>query len=139
MGAADLWSLEASGCAGEVVVEVLAGAGGRILSLETPSWSLDFQLPDGGLAELAAFVRAYAGRAEFAECVAGSFFGQPVVLVKDDEFADRFWLRVCGNGQLAEFPLVGEVSGWFAAAIAEVAGGVEQGAEPGAAADGGGK
>lgn len=130
------WSLEASGHAGQVVVEVLAGAGGRVLSIDAPGWALDLRLPDGGAARLAAFLRSHAGRAGFAECVAGSFLGHPVRLVQDGEFADRLWLRVGGDGQLAEFPLVGEAAGWFAAAVAAAAGSGPD-ADPGAAADGG--
>lgn len=130
------WSLEATGHAGRVIVEVLAGAGGRILSIDAPGWALDLRLP-GGIAGLASFLRAHAGRAEFAECVAGSFLGHPVRLVQDSEFPDRLWLRVGDDGQLAEFPLVGEVAGWFAAAVAEVAGS-DPDAAPDAAPDRGG-
>ena len=117
---------------------MLAGAGGLTLSIDAPGWALDFRLPDGGVTGVAAFLRAHADRAEFAECVAGSFLGHPVRLVQDSEFPDRLWLRVGGGGQLAEFPLVGPAAGWFAAAIAEVAAGAGPDAEPGAAADGGG-
>jgi len=124
------WALEAVGRAGQVTVEVLAGAEGRVLSIDTPGWALDFRLPDEGVAQLATFLRAHAGRAEYAECVAGAFLGHPVRLVNDCEFTDRLWLRVCGEGQLDEFPLIGEVAKWFGAAVAKVAGGAEQDAEP---------
>lgn len=35
--------------------------------------------------------------------VAGSFYGTPVRLIKDNEFADRFWLRASGGGDMVEF------------------------------------
>jgi hypothetical protein len=38
----------------------------------------------------------------------GSFHGATVRLIKDDEFADRFWLRANGDDQLAEFTLTAE-------------------------------
>src|SRR5262249_13637697 len=104
-------------------------------SIDAPGWALDFRLPSGGAVILADFVRAHAGRAEFAECVAGSFLGQPVRLVQDSEFADRLWLRGAADGPPAEVPLIGEVPEWFAAAVAEVAGTVGQDAEPVAAPD----
>lgn len=119
------WTLIAVGRAGQVCVEVLDGADGYDLSVDAPGWAFDFRLPDGGVAVMAAFLHAHAGRAEFAECVAGSFLGHPVRLVQDDEFAHRLWLRVGSGGQLAEFALVGEAAGWFAAAVTEVAGGAE--------------
>jgi hypothetical protein len=121
MADAASWVTEAVGRAGQVLVEVLSSESVLVLSIETPGWSLTFRLPDNGVATAAAFLRVHAGRAEFAECVAGSLFGFPVWLLNDDEFDDRLWLRVYGDGQLADFPLVGETAGWFAAAIAEVA------------------
>ena len=130
MADAATWALEAVGRAGQVTVEVMAGAGGRVLSIDAPGWALDFRLPVGGVAHVAAFLRTNAGRAEFAECVAGSFLGCPVWLINDAEFSDRLWLRVFSDGQLANFPLIGEVAGWFVTAFAEVAGSVEQNADP---------
>ena len=115
------WTPEAIGVAGPVVVEVLTGVRGRVLSVATPGWSLTFRIPDGGVAALAAFLRANTGRAEFAECMAGSFCECPVRVINDDEYADRLWLRVFGDGQLADFPLVGEAVGWFVAAVAKAA------------------
>lgn len=122
-----VWTLEALGRSGPVTVEVLAGPGGRVLSVDSPAWSLDFRLPAGGLAVLAEFLRAHAGRAAFAECVVGSFLGRPVRLIQDDEFADRLWLRVSDDGQLADFPLLGDAALGFAAAVAEAAGEAEAG------------
>ena len=132
------WALVAVGRVGRVCVEVLAGVDGCDLSVDAPGWAFDFRLPDDGVTVVAAFLRAHAGRAAFAECVVGSFLGHSVRLVQDGEFADRLWLRVGGGGQLAEFPLLGEVAGWFAAAVAEIAGSAPD-AEPGAAADGRGQ
>jgi len=44
----------------------------------------------------------------------------PVSLVKDDEFADRFWLRVYGDGPMAEFVLAADDLTEFTVAVAQV-------------------
>jgi hypothetical protein len=49
----------------------------------------------------------------------GSFLGTPVLLVKDDESPDRFFLRAFAGGQLVEFTLAGESSRSFSAAAAQ--------------------
>jgi len=40
-----------------------------------------------------------------SEIVVGSFHDVPVRLIKDDEFADRFWFRAYGGGPMVEFVL----------------------------------
>jgi hypothetical protein len=107
--------------AGPVSIELLSRAGIHIFAIETPGWSLDFQLRDGDLKWLVSFMRTHANRAMFAECVAGSFLGQPVRLIQDDEFPDRLWFRISSEGQLADFPMFGPITRWFAEAVAELA------------------
>lgn len=121
MGTEDSWGLETSASVGQVTIEILAGADRRVLSIDTPGWSFAFLLPNGGVAHVAEFLRLNAGRAEFAKCLAGSFHGYAVWLINDSEYADRLWLRISENGQLADFPLVGEIAQCFGAAVAEVA------------------
>jgi hypothetical protein len=53
------------------------------------------------------FLRDLSGSNQFSKLVVGSFVGAPVVLVKDDEFPDRFWLRAAREHQLVDFTLVG--------------------------------
>lgn len=121
MSESESWSLEGIDRGGEVVVEILAGVDGRALSIDTPGWSLVLRLPVARLGEVAEFLRAHAGRAEFAECVAGLFLGRPVRLINDNEFSDRMWLRVGGGGEVANFPLIGETASSFVAAVFHLA------------------
>jgi hypothetical protein len=51
--------------------------------------------------------------------VIGSFQGAPVSLIKDDEFADRFWLRASGAGQMVEVVLAADDLAEFTDAVAQ--------------------
>ena len=137
MEQADSYGLAAPGTAGAFTVEVLSRPdGGWLLSVESPAWCFDFALAHpGSVGELAAFLRSHAGREEFAELLVGSLGGVAVRAVKDDEFADRFFLRAAGSGSLVEFTLVGGASHEFAAAVAAAAAEFGAEAEPSAAAD----
>jgi len=116
----DSWLVDVSDTHDPVTVEVVSGAGGRSLSIETPEWSLDFCLPNSGLIHAFNFLLIHAGKAEFAECEIGSFYGRAVRIVNDNEY-DRIWLRIGSAGQLADFPLIGERAQSFVNAVAEVA------------------
>jgi hypothetical protein len=134
---ADSYGLAAPGTAGAFTVEVLSRPdGGWLLSVESPAWCFDFALahPDT-VGALAAFLRAHAGRAEFAELVVGSLGAMAVRVVKDDEFEDRFFIRAAGGGPLVEFTLVGGAAHEFTAAVAVAAAEFGAAAEPSAAAD----
>jgi len=126
---ADSFGLAALGKAGAFTVEVLSRPdGGWLLSIESPTWCFDFALAGPAtVGELAAFFRMHAGRTGFSELVIGSFGGSHVRVVKDDEFADRFFLRAAGGGMLVEFTLVDPAAQEFAAALAKAA--AEFGAE----------
>jgi hypothetical protein len=120
---ANRFSLAALGKVGTFTVEVLRGSDGSwMLSVESPTWFLDFKLagPDS-IHELAEFFRTQVGRTAFSELAIGSFGSAIVRVIKDDEFADRFYLRVADGGAMAEFPLVGGAAQEFAAAAAEAA------------------
>ena len=121
MSEVDSWLVDVSATHDPVTVEVVSGAGGRCLSIETPEWSLDFCLPNSGLIHAFNFLLIHAGKAEFAECEIGSFYGRAVRIVNDNEYADRIWLRIGSAGQLADFPLIGERAKSFVNAVAEVA------------------
>ena len=115
--------LAASGKGGGFTVEVLSRpAGGWSLSVESPAWCVEFELAaPGTVGELAAFLRSHAGRAGFAELAVGTLGGLTVRVVKDDEFADRFFLRAAGGGLLVEFTLADGIECDFAQAVAEAA------------------
>jgi hypothetical protein len=134
---ADSFGVAALGKAGTFTVEALSQPhGGWLLSVESPAWCFDFALAcPAAVGELAAFLRSHAGRIGFAELAVGSFGGACVRVVKDDEFADRFFLRAAGGGSLVEFILAGPAAQEFAAAVAEAAAEFGPDAEPGPAPD----
>ena len=123
MEQADSYGLAALGKAGVFTVMVQSRPDGRwSLYVESPAWCFAFELVGpGAVAELAAFLRSRTGHAEFAELVVGSFGGVPVWMVKDDESADRFFLRAAGGGLLVDLTLIGGTAQEFADAVAEAA------------------
>lgn len=123
MDQADSFGLTALGKAGTFTVEVLYHPNeGWLLSVESPAWCFEFALAHrGAVGELATFLHSHAGREQFAELVVGSIGGIVVRVVKDDEFADRFFLRAAGVAWLVEFTLVGGAAQEFMAAVADAA------------------
>lgn len=79
------------------------------MTLTAPGWSFRFNLIDhSGVRKLRSFLQEHVGRLVFSELVVGSLHGTPVLIIKDDECADRFWIRAYGAGQLVEFTLTAE-------------------------------
>jgi|SRR6185503_8113274 hypothetical protein len=114
----------AVGCTAQFDVEIdeaLDDPNDLQMGINTRQWSFRFCLSArSDVARMLSFLREHTGRVEFAELVVGSFHGARVVLVKDNEFADRFWLRALGACQLAEFVLAAEAVTEFTEAIAQV-------------------
>src|SRR5688572_12124337 len=76
------------------------------MSIGTRSWTFRFALSArDDVARILSFLREHTGRLKFSELAVGSFHGVPVRLIKDDEFADRFWIRAYGDGVMVEFVL----------------------------------
>jgi hypothetical protein len=117
------YGCEALGKAGAFTVEVLSGSDGKLwLTIESPEWDFVFELVSPAtVGDLAAFLRRYTGRAEFAELVLGSFCGATVEIVKDDEFEDRFILRTLGDDVVIFFKMLGDVTDDFVAAVLQAA------------------
>ena len=110
------------GKAGRFTVEILGQDNIWLLSVESPDWCANFRLVERErVAELATFLRTHVGRNEFAEMVIGSLGEMEVRAVKDDEFADRLFIRATGGGSLVEFSLVAEASQEFADAVTDAA------------------
>lgn len=125
------FGLAASGRAGPFNVEVLEAIsrpnGGWFLSVESSAWCFEFELSGpGAVGELAVFLGSNAGRTVFAKLLVGSFGTTDVFVIKDDEFADRFFIRAAGGGSLVEFTLVGEVALEFAASLEDAAAELKQ-------------
>jgi len=84
--------------------EALDNASDLQMSIRTRSWTFRFALSAReDVARMLSFLREHTGRLEFAEIIVGSFHDAPVRLIKDDEFADRFWLRAFRDGPMVEF------------------------------------
>jgi hypothetical protein len=117
------FGLTALGTAGAFTVEVLSRPeGGWSLSVNTAAWCFEFPLiGPAAVGELAQFLRAHASNKRFVELTIGMFNGVAVRVVKDEEFADRFFIRSAGVGSLVEFSLVGQAAREFAEAAAEAA------------------
>ena len=117
------YGVAAIGSAGRFTVEILETTDNpatRLMSIEAGGWSLCFALAERGDAQALSFLREHAGQAVFSELVIGSFLGAPVVLIKDDEFPDRFYLRAFANGHLLEFVLTADALTEFTDAVAQV-------------------
>src|SRR3569623_2100245 len=103
--------------------EAQDGSGNLQLDISAPAWAFRFNVTARqDLDHIVRFLREQMGRLVFSELVAGSFCGARVMLVKDSEFADRFWLRVFGQGLMVECTLVGSQAAELATAIAQAAG-----------------
>jgi len=91
------WSIEAD------LLEPIGHEGPWLLQLSGKGWHVAFGVADANaVRELSRFVKEHAEREVFAEYRAGSFQAADVFIVKDSEFADRFWLRIRGADHIAE-------------------------------------
>jgi hypothetical protein len=118
------FGLAAIGRSGGFTVEVLSRReGGWLLSVDAPNWCCYFDLNGpASVADLAQFLQSHVGREEFAENVIGTLGGMPIRVVKDDESADRIYLRAAGGRSLVEFTLTGADAQAFKDAMVEASG-----------------
>lgn len=111
------YGLAAIGKAGRFTVEILEdGNACRLMSIETDSWSFSFALGEDDLARILTHLQ---GRREVAELRIGVFLGAPVVLIQDDEFSDRYFLRTFKDGHLLEFVLAADTLKQFTEAVTQ--------------------
>lgn len=103
-----------------VIDEGIEDASALQMSISTQNWSFCFALSArDDVARMLSFLREHTGHLVFSEIAVGSFHGAPVRLIKDDEFADRFWLRANRDGAMVEFVLVAEDLIEFTDAVAQ--------------------
>jgi hypothetical protein len=94
------------GTAGQFTVEILEDrAASRMLSIEADSWAFSFALGEHDPAKMLTHLR---GHGLASEQHVGAFCGAPVMLIKDAEFSDRYFLRAVRDGDLLEFVLAAE-------------------------------
>jgi len=115
------WGLAAFGRHGSIEThlhEPIGHEGPWQLQIRGKDWEVIFDVIGANAArELAAFVRKHAGGNEFAEYRVGSFRAVDVLVVKDSEFADRFWLRIRGGTLLVELTIQAEDAVSFGKAL----------------------
>jgi hypothetical protein len=106
-----LWGVEAIGVHAQISAELLSSAKGVtawLLQITGATWHFAVSVEDpSAISSAADFIDAYAEREEFAEHKLGVFHSADVLLVKDSEHGDRFWLRARGSGQLVEIAIQG--------------------------------
>ena len=111
----------AVGRAGQFEIEIdepLDGGTPLLMSIGTRGWQFRFELAECATASLLlTFLREQSGQLKFSELLVGSFQGSRVLLIKDNEFPDRFFLRAIGDKVTAEFTLLGNDLRDFTSAI----------------------
>jgi hypothetical protein len=121
---ANKWGLAALGRHGRIQIhldEPSTGDRPWHLQIGGKEWQFAFEVAGANAArDLSAFVKQHAGRSVFAEHHLGSFHTADVVVVKDSEFADRFWLRIRGEGQMAEITIQAEDAVAFGKALEDL-------------------
>ena len=106
------WGLAAFGRHGDIEIQLdepIGRNGPWQLQLSGKGWDFVFDVAGASaVREFSAFVKKQVARTVFAEHRIGSFEAAGVFIVKDSEFADRFWLRIRGAGQMAEVTIQAE-------------------------------
>lgn len=75
------------------------------MAIESDAWIFSFTCGEYIPSKILEYFRGDDTRSELE---VGSFCNDPVRLIKDDVFSDRFFLRVSKGGQILEFELAGE-------------------------------
>ena len=114
------WGCAAVGRSGDVSIDVeeaIAGPARWQISIDVPQFLIHFDIPTPSIvASFVGFLDRHQKRATSGELLLGSLGGGEVSIVKDDEFNDRFWLRVSANDGGVWYTLTGEeVDDWIAA------------------------
>jgi hypothetical protein len=106
------WGLAGVGRAGLLSVELDEAVSGRErwqISLDSPSWHVRFEAASPqALARMHGFLEQHGGQRCFAEDVVASIGGGRVLIVKDDELPDRFFLKLFGEQQFVMLTLHAE-------------------------------
>jgi len=90
------------------------------MDITARGWSFRFSLSTrDDVSRILSFLREHTGSVVLSELVVGSFSDAPVLLIKDSEFADRFWLRAFRGDQMVEFVLAADDLTEFTDAVAQ--------------------
>ena len=118
------WGAAAVGRHGDIEADLLEPIGHEgpwLLQLSGKDWHFAFGVAgSSSVRELSKFVNEHAEREVFAEFRAGSFQAAEVFIVKDSEFADRFWLRIRDADQMAEVTIQAEDAVAFGKALEDL-------------------
>lgn len=109
---------------GQVELELDEAVGeqaGFALTMAIPPIQLRFDVSSTVvIAALSRFLREHYRQTAFAELQLGSLDGLPVLLIKDDEHPDRFFVRVTGSGMI-DIEIVDPVASDLVKAAADLA------------------
>jgi hypothetical protein len=118
------WGAAAIGRHGSIEADLLEPVGHEgpwLLQLSGKGWHFAFGVAGAkAVREFSRFVKEHAEREVFAEYRAGSFQAADVFVVKDSEFADRFWLRIRVADQMAEVTIQAEDAVAFGKALEDL-------------------
>ena len=102
--------------------EVLSTQSRWLLSVQNRNWSLSFEMLNrNSFDQLLNFLRANVGKTAFAELLIGTALGSPVLIIKDGEYPDRFFLKAFGDGFFFEITLTGVETNSFVIAVEQAA------------------
>ena len=111
MSEAEHWGLMALGVSGSWQVDLnerLTGEDAWQLTVNGPLLYLGINIAKPSIvAEILGFFEATAGMCEYSEFAAGMCLGQPLIVAKDEEFADRYFVYMSGAETTCRFTLFG--------------------------------
>ena len=111
------YGLAAIGKAGQFTVEVLeTSAASYLMAIEAGSWSLSFALSSED--DLKKILTHLRGNCKSSKLSAGLFLGAPVILIKDDEFSERYFLGASKDGHVLDVVLAADGLAQFTGAVA---------------------
>lgn len=118
------WGLIALSRHGDLKIDIderLDGSGYWELDLQSRRWSVRFGIAGKrGVRALSRFVSRYAGQTVFAKHRIGAFRHSIVGLIKDEEFADRFFLTIDAENWHTRITLVGRQAHSFRNALEDI-------------------
>jgi hypothetical protein len=119
------WRLNSLARTGHVELELSESADDGpltyMLTLALPFVQLRFQITSpSAMQALSRFANDRYGRREFAEFQLGVLDGLPVLLIKDDEHPDRFFIRAMGKGMI-DVTIVDPIASDFICAATDLA------------------
>lgn len=123
--AEEMWGVVAYGRCGQVELEIIESVDEPkrfVMEICLPAVEVNVVVTDPGVAAaLSQFLREHGNRKTCAKMQLGTIGDVPAWIIKDNEFADRFWIRA-GADWMIDVPIVDPLAGDFARAAEDLAG-----------------